>query len=583
MGLGVRLVLGVVTCLVFGCPPVLGISQLETCKADFQYVNYLYLCLGQSTQHTEFKCPLPEYQGFVVEPLFAGSSNQKDCKFTNVNLLNVSCMKTATKRSEDYDEVIFDILDKVSGNGVIDKDIRVPRFPLELQPGTSPQTVGQSAFVAFKQNCKPVMPHPKSDLKVIDICSNTTVNDTRVYLTVRNTLGNSESLPLEPSMCRCNIRLNSDKKRISLRALDIRLQNYTTHECGSSNIKLEWNGKDDNIFCKGKSATYGSENLLSDAGVINDVTLTLGAVNAVSFPTAVWIEAIEVTEILNTPVHVTCEGFLPMPITTTGGDGDDDEDGGNEDTDPNALGPGTNMGVIIGAAGGGVAVLVIIIIVVVLIVRRRRTGSFLPMFCSSRSNKHKPVPQDDVYSQPHNPRPSNPAFVFPTSVNDEEFFRKDPRFVACEEVEGVYAEPQEGGGKITLHTPPPPISPPPPPTTSLPPGTSPPPLPDNHPPPGGPPTGVGTGVSVKYGWPPKPARTFSDAEESKEDYDHINHTLGKPKIKPPLARARDGQNNIIGDNKSDGDDPAASHLYSHLREGEDYPQASTLGKKKVEV
>lgn len=70
-----------------------------------------------------------------------------------------------------------------------------------------------------------------NEATMINMCTNRTVNESRVYLTLRNTL----HVPEKQSMCRCTIRPTVSVK---LLALDVRLQTATNHSCGSTSIKV---------------------------------------------------------------------------------------------------------------------------------------------------------------------------------------------------------------------------------------------------------------------------------------------------------------------------------------------------------
>nr|KAG5711107.1 hypothetical protein BaRGS_004751 [Batillaria attramentaria] len=252
-------------------------------------------------------------------------STHQDCQFTNLDLLDVDCAKNITHMDEVYDEIIFDIVDAVS-----------------------------------------VMPDKENDFKVINFCSNRTVNDSRVYLTLKGT--DQDTLPQENSYCQCTISGIKPTSRISVRALDIRLQNYTSHVCGSTEIQMKWEDKSGSIKCHGKSAMFGSKDVLKSKG---KVTLTLSSVSADAFPTALWVEA--VADDTPQPVTVTCEGFVP--ITRDPSDDDDDDDGeknGDENGDDDGDSAGMmGLPVIIGIAVGGVVFIIIVILIVCGIVRHK--------------------------------------------------------------------------------------------------------------------------------------------------------------------------------------------------------------------
>ncbi|KAK7503315.1 hypothetical protein BaRGS_00005580 [Batillaria attramentaria] len=521
MGSSMWVVLAVTTFLLYGSPPVSGTSPpLSGCVRPFQYQHYILMCHISSAK--SYKCPV-SWQGFVVEPLFAGSqSTHQDCQFTNLDLLDVDCAKNITHMDEVYDEIIFDIVDAVSGQNEI-SNIVVPRLPLQLpEPSaldtavagaTSPSSSLQSSFIAFKKTCKPVMPDEENDFKVINFCSNRTVNDSRVYLTLKGT--NQDTLPQENSYCQCTISGIKPTSQISVRALDIRLQNYTSHVCGSTEIQMKWEDKSGSIKCHGKSAMFGSKDVLKSKG---NVTLTLSSVSADAFPTALWVEAVA--------------GMMSLPV-------------------------------IIGIAVGGVVFIIIVILVVCGIVRHKRGQNFLPAVCScpcrsrgadGKPYKHKKVPLHAVYSEPHNPRPSNSAFEFPETPD-----------LNFGDVENVYAEP-ENGTRINTFRPGP--------------ATTPPPLPE-LPPPSSPPPGV-TGNTDTLTGPPKPLRTWERnakvTTQPTEDYDHIE-AGSKAKLKP--ASTRDRQNNIIGDDS--GESSKAPNTYSHLQFGGDYSQTGSVHKKKASV
>ena len=70
-----------------------------------------------------------------------------------------------------------------------------------------------------------------NEATMINVCSKQTVNESRVYLTLRDTM----HVPVTPSMCRCTIRPTVSAR---LLALDVRLQNSTNHNCGPTAMKV---------------------------------------------------------------------------------------------------------------------------------------------------------------------------------------------------------------------------------------------------------------------------------------------------------------------------------------------------------
>ena len=160
---------------------------------------------------------------------------------------------------------------------------------------------------------------------------------------------------------------------------------------------------------------------------------------------------------------------------------------------------------------------------------------------------------EPVYSEPNNPRPSTsaPPYTFPVDA-------KIP-----DKGGAVYAEPDPNGTLgLGAHA------------------TTPPPLPDSPPP--GSPTAM---VFPPEDPPPKPVRTFprplkkstkSDADE--EEYDHIKMG-GKSVLKSPPGR--DGQNNIIEENREGDGDSKVQNIYNRLDQGDDYSQIGTTSKTEV--
>ena len=132
-----------------------------TCKATFQSPDHIELCHGQSRPGDPYKCT-NGWQGFVLEQLVIAPRSQSytDCgPFHNNDLYGAQCMRDLVHQKEDFDRVVFDILDKVSGQNQIAQSTAVERFSLAGDAAVGDKEMvaawTSSAFVSFEKKCKP--------------------------------------------------------------------------------------------------------------------------------------------------------------------------------------------------------------------------------------------------------------------------------------------------------------------------------------------------------------------------------------------------------------------------------------------
>lgn len=119
-------------------------TQADECRASSVNENII-LCSKPSSDKSHACDP---GQGFVVRNLLAGSNlTENYCKYTNTHLVNVTCMRNLTRWHEAYDDVIMDIIEKVSGKSEISEMSVIKSLPF----GDN----AESAFVAFEKVCRP--------------------------------------------------------------------------------------------------------------------------------------------------------------------------------------------------------------------------------------------------------------------------------------------------------------------------------------------------------------------------------------------------------------------------------------------
>ncbi|XP_076444587.1 uncharacterized protein LOC143282736 [Babylonia areolata] len=561
-----------------------------TCKPQFSGRNRMVLCNNASqvssngggggigASREALDCGDPDQTtGFMLKRpvVLAPLSYYSNCRFHTEHLYDATCMANLTKQGEEYDRIIFDVLDKVSGQPQVPSPTLEQRFPMTVvKDGAEMGDV--SNFVTFLRLCKPA--YPKRD-DVINLCSNHTKSGTFMYFTLRD----MPEVPDVPSMCRCVLRPST---RLKLLALDVRLQNDGDHRCGKGGLKIETNDtKGKEVRCHKMSALYGNDELYSSDSP-DEVTLTLTFISKEYRPKSAWISAQDKFNPKVKVMEVTCGGFIPLPPDQPDegreaeGGGQEGGDGGEEATDksgggggdsdghqPAAQDAGGNFIIIVASVTGVIVFLIIVIVVAVIIVRRRRrSGNYSGLVpscgcepcCEDDDDNpfYKVVTQQEpIYSAPGRPRPSTTTpYVFPV----------DAKFP--DSGGAVYAEPNPNGmlGLAMRDATPPPVPESPPPVS--PPSASPPMFPPGTP-------------------PPKPARTLlrqhkesaksGPSEEVEEDYDHIKAGERSP-LKSP--QGRDRQNNIIGD----GEGVAEANVYDCLQSGEnDYSQIGNGVEQQV--
>ncbi|KAL8586626.1 hypothetical protein ACOMHN_040134 [Nucella lapillus] len=562
------------TCLMVG-PGILDAVASYTCDPEFSGRERVVLCHNDSTSFSaEVSCKDKD-QGLVLMPLvLAPMQLFDDCRFGVQDLYNVSCLGKQTGKEEEYDRVVYSILDQVSGKNNLSSHTAVERFPVTVPAKNGVKTDAFSAFVAFRKLCKPA--NPESG-EMMNLCSNSTKNSTVVYLTLRGLA----HLPHTPSMCQCTLRPTSNLK---LSALDVRLQNASNHRCGKSALRIETNSSRVDVACDKMSALYGNQVMYSSDSP-HEVTLTLTYISRDQIPTSLWINAQDTLDPgLNQEMSISCGGFIPLPTPEPdrgkeedNNDDEGDEGGGHEDKGEGGrggeeeeeeaadAGGGSTTTIVASVLGAG---LLIVLILVAVIVRRRCRGSYSggPSTCCACCRRgddddndndndlifYKPVTQQEpVYAEPGKPRPSTTS---PPYFNPADAKFPDSR--------AIYSEPDPNGTLgLALRA------------------TTPPPLPE-LPPPGSPPTFQPSTP------PPKPERTLLRARKESarsndppggEDYDHIMAGGRTPLKSTPLPRGRDGQNNIIGGNGV----VVEGNVYDCLQHGDDYSQIGEVLKQQV--
>ncbi|KAK7092838.1 hypothetical protein V1264_008523 [Littorina saxatilis] len=286
----------------------------DQCRINYFFIQHVELCHKPNLK-TADQCK--KGWGFVLDELvIAPLTEYDDCgTFHNNDLLDANCLR---EKIVNYDERVFEVLGKVSGQNKIDNGTTVERFEFSVAGsdavggvGGGPAEKDTSAFVSFRRNCRPADPDMREDT-VVNMCANMTIEDFRVYLTLQGTA----DIPSQASFCRCVITPNAE---MDVKALDVRLQNVKDdgQRCGPSALKIESKESPDSgsreLKCEGKKALYGFHQL-QKSSKDKEVVLTLTSVDSNHFPTAVWIEVEQEydQDAAHTSMTVACEGFVPM-------------------------------------------------------------------------------------------------------------------------------------------------------------------------------------------------------------------------------------------------------------------------------
>jgi hypothetical protein len=134
----------------------------DACKAVFQHHPAIQMCYNMVPENTpctnaNCSCEKPGF-GFVLDELVvAPLTKYGDCgHFHNNDLLSPDCLRNSSLIPEDFDRMVFSILDHVSGRSSFTQSLPVTIERFHFLMNDSGQTIQRdSAFLAINKRCKP--------------------------------------------------------------------------------------------------------------------------------------------------------------------------------------------------------------------------------------------------------------------------------------------------------------------------------------------------------------------------------------------------------------------------------------------
>ncbi|XP_076443297.1 uncharacterized protein LOC143281900 [Babylonia areolata] len=358
--------------------PTHGKTRIEDCtrmKAPhwFHASSAIKLCHDPRPRNIDVgshQCTDPDDGIYIHELTIAPLSTHTECDLSsNGTFLDAQCLREAVDNVTQFDAAVFDLLEKVSGKDMIDRDMTLDRISFTASSSSRGEVVvkDSSAFVTFSKNCVPVRPAIQGGSNdVAKICARNTVTRSWAFLVLDR--ADRGQVTHSPSLCRCTLRSTSF---LVIRVVDVRLQDVTSHVCHNG-INLTFSSQNETtreLTCEGLSARYG-EDLLYEGRqeVILDLVLSAHA-----FPSAVWLWADSIGDDLN----VSCEAIIPVVSVCLEDKVEDQQAGkGNSTTkedspaeDEGRLSP-FFTGLTIGLAAGLAVVLLPVVAVLVWVWRR---------------------------------------------------------------------------------------------------------------------------------------------------------------------------------------------------------------------